>query len=378
MKQLTIAAALAVVLGLSMGAQSMAVAPAPSQQSTPKTSAHHPVKVSHPQGHPAKPSTVHPAKPTMVHPVVKRTTVRMSSVRTSTQSSTSVHRATMPTHPTQTHVTTRQTTVRRVVRQTSTWRVASQPLPEFAGRTRVEARTVAMSDDRVIVSMPNGTLRTLVAFREAGTDRDRLVFRDRDDTRAFRVVKVSTPVAHRVVLFARREAVERNPEVVVLHAVAPVQNEIVAVTPDNSLMPLALTSIEPLPFGQMAFVANDMVTPSFVPADITFVGQPVSIIGDLVTFLLPDGTTRTLVDTGLLPTIGTEVAVVENGQQVVNIEPAVTTFTGQVVAAQSPFVTFVMPNGTIRTLTTVQPVPAPGTQAIVVENGDRVTRMEVR
>jgi len=235
-----------------------------------------------------------------------------------------------------------------------------------------------MSDDRVIVSMPNGTLRTLVAFREAGTDRDRLVFRDRDDTRAFRVVKVSTPVAHRVVLFARREAIERNPEVIVLHAVAPVQNEIVAVTPDNSLMPLALTSIEPLPFGQMAFVANDMVTPSFVPADITFVGQPVSIIGDLVTFLLPDGTTRTLVDTGLLPTIGTEVAVVENGQQVVNIEPAVTTFTGQVVAAQSPFVTFVMPNGTIRTLTTVQPVPAPGTQAIVVENGDRVTRMEVR
>jgi hypothetical protein len=362
MKRSTIAAALALILGISIGAPSIAAPAAPPQQQD-NSSSHHTKKTQHAEAHPAK-----PAHPVVVHHTTVRTT---TVVRTRTQAS-SHHE--MPAHPVQTRTTTR-TVVRT---QTTSWRTVSQPVTTFAGRTRVVARAVAMSDDHVIVSMPNGSLRTLVAFRESGTDRDRrLVFRDKDDTRAFRIVRVSPPVAHRIVVFTRREEPERVPELTVLRAVAPVQDEFVAVAPDNTLVPLALTTIQPLPFGQVAFVASDVMPPMFVPADVTFIGQPVSIIGDLVTFLLPDGTTRTLVDTGPMPAIGTEVAVVENGQQVVSIAPAVTNFVGQVVAVQSPFVTFAMPNGAIRTLTTVQPIPAPGTRAIVFENGDRVTRVEV-
>jgi hypothetical protein len=65
----------------------------------------------------------------------------------------------------------------------------------------------------------------------------------------------------------------------------------------------------------------------------------------------------------------------ENGQQVVSFSPAVTNFVSQVVAVDNPFVTFVLPNGTMRTLTVVQAVPAPATQVMMFENGDRATRV---
>ncbi|HYK52645.1 MAG TPA: hypothetical protein VEV38_03860 [Candidatus Eremiobacteraceae bacterium] len=370
MKRSTIATALALLLGFSIGAPSLAAPTAPPQSSS---SSHHTKKTQHVQTHPAKPSEAHPA----VHPIaVHHTTVRTTTT-VRTHATVTTHHV-MPSRPATTRrvTTTRRTVVRKVVRTTS-WRTVSQPMTTFIGRERVEARAVALSDDHVIVSMPNGTMRTFVAFRESGADRDRqLVFRDRDDVRAFRIVKVSEPVVHRVIVFTRREEIEREPEIPVLRAIAPVQDEIVAVAPNDSLVPLALTTIQPLPFGQMAFVTDNVMPTTFVPTDVSFVGQPISVIGDLVTFMLPDGSTRTLVDTGPLPTIGTQVAVVENGQQIVSMEPAVTNFVGQVVAAQSPFVTFEMPNGTIRTLTTVQPIPVPGTRAVVFEDGDRVTRFE--
>ena len=368
MKRPTIATALVLLLGLSIGAPSMAAPTAPPQSS----SSHHTKKTQHVQTHPAMASTAHPA----AHPVVTHHTTARTT--TTVKPNATVTHHVMQSRPTMTHPTTiRQTVIHKVVRTTS-WSTVSQPMTTFVGRTRVVARAVALSDDHVIVSMPNGTMRTLVAFRESGADRDRrLVFRDRDNVRTFRIVKVSTPIAHRVVVFTRRDEIEREPEVAVLHAVAPVQDEIVAVAPNNSLVPLALTTIQPLPFGQVAFVTDSVMPTTFVPTDVSFVGQPISVIGDLVTFMLPDGSTRTLIDTGPLPTIGTQVAVVENGQQVVSIEPAVTNFVGQVVAAQSPFVSFAMPNGTIRTLTTVEPIPAPGTRTMVFENGDRVTRFEV-
>lgn len=364
MKRSTIATALALLLGISIGVPSMAAPTAPPQSSP---SSHHTKKTEH--------TTAHPTNP-MTHPIVTHHATVRSTTTVKTHATVTTHHV-MPARPVTKHVTT-TTVVHKVVRKTTVWRTVSQPMTAFAGRTRVVAHAIALSDDHVIVSMPNGTMRTLVAFRESGADRDRrLVFRDRDDVRTFRIVKVSTPIAHRVVVFARRDEVEREPEVAVLHAVAPVQDEIVAVSPTNSLVPLALTTVQPLPFGQVAFVTNNVMPTTLVPTDVSFVGQPINIIGNLVTFMLADGSTRTLVDTGPLPTIGTQVAVVENGQQIVSIEPAVTNFVGQVVAAQSPFVTFAMPDGTIRTLTTVEPVPVPGTRAVVFENGDRVTRFQV-
>jgi len=370
MKRLTIAAALALTLGVSFGTPSIAAPTAQPQQQN-SSSSHHAKKTPHAQAQPAKPPAAHPA-------AVRHATIRATTtVKTRTHASVSSNRVVQTRQVKTRTTTTRQTVVRRVVRKVS-WHSVSQPVTLFAGRTRVVARAVAVSSEHVIISMPNGSLRTLVAFSESGADRDRqLVFRDKDDMRAFRIVRVSPPVAHRIVVFARRETMEREPEVAVLHAVALVQDEIVAVAPDDSLVPLSLSAIQPLPFGQVAFVTIDVMPPTFAPAEVSFVGEPVSIIGDLVTFQLPDGTTRTLVDTGPLPEVGTEVAVVENGQQVVSIAPAVTNFVGQVVAEQSPFVTFVMPNGSIRTLTTVQPVPALGTRAVVFENGERVTRFQV-
>ena len=368
MKRSIIATALVLLLGASIGAPSTA-APAAPPQST--SSSHHTKKTQHTEAHPAQPSAAHPI---VVHHATVRTTTTVK-----THATVTTHHV-MPSRPVTNHVTTtRQTVVRKVVRKTTVWRTVSQPVTTFAGKTRVEGRAVAMSSEHVIVSMPNGSLRTLVAFRESSMDRDRrLVFRDKGDVRAFRIVEVSRPVAHRIVVFARREeAAERAPELTVLRSVAPVEDEFVEVAPDDTLVPLALTTIQPLPFGQVAFVTNDVMPTNFIPAEVTFVGQPISAIGDLVTFLLPDGSTRTLVDTGPMPTFGTEVAVVENGQQVVSIQPAVTNFVGQLVAVQSPFVTFAMPDGSIRTLTTVQSIPPLGARAVVFENGDRVTRFEV-
>jgi hypothetical protein len=58
-----------------------------------------------------------------------------------------------------------------------------------------------------------------------------------------------------------------------------------------------------------------------------------------VTFLLPDATTRTLVDFSALPAVGSDVVVLENRQEIVSFLPAVTNFVGQVVAVDDPFVT---------------------------------------
>jgi hypothetical protein len=175
----------------------------------------------------------------------------------------------------------------------------------------------------------------------------------------------------------RETTVERMPEVTVLRTFAANENEFMLMQPNNALVPFAVTAIEPLPFGEVALFGNDVLPPTFVPADVSFVGRPIGIVGDLVTFLLADGTTRTLVDTGPLPTIGSQIVAVENGQQLVTFSPAVTNFVGEVVTSQSPFVTFALPDGTLRTLTVVQALPAPGTRVVVFENGDRVERLEL-
>jgi len=368
----TYALALALMLVLSTGARSaaapMSASPKPAQG---KPVARHNVKTEHPVAHQA--------------PIATRAIeVRHTSVRTRTQSAVKTSTRTTPTRSmssnartTVIHRTvTRTVATHRTVRTTvTTWRPVSQPVPVFAGRNRVDARAVAFSPSHVIVAMPNGALRTFVAFREASPDRDRLAFRDRDRTRTFTIVKVSRPIEHRVVVFVRRDEPERLPEMTIAQALAPTQDEAMLVEPDNVLNPFAVTAIEPLPFGQMALFGNDIVPQAFAPAEVTFVGQPIGIVGNLVTFLLPDGTTRALVDNGLLPAIGTQVVVVENGTQVVSFSPAVTNFVGQVVAVQPPFVTFALPNGSLRTLTTTQALPMAGTRAVVFEDGDRVARI---
>lgn len=356
----TYALALALTLVLSTGARSVAATTNASPKPESKPVAHHHAKPEHPAAHPA---------PVATHAVeVRHATIRArtpSSVRTTSRTATTPHRT-----------VTRTIVTRRTVRTTVTvWRKVSQPVTAFAGRSRVAARAVAISPSHVIVAMPNGTLRTFVAFREASADRDRLVFRDRDQTRTFTVVKVSRPIAHRVVVFVRRDEPERLPETTMVQALAPTQDEVMLVQPNDVLDPFAVTAVEPLPFGQMALFGNDIVPQAFAPAEVTFVGRPIGVTGDLVTFLLPDGTTRTLVDNGPLPAMGTQVVVTENGSQIVSFSPAVTNFVGQVVAVQPPFVSFALPNGSVRTLTTTQTLPMPGTRAVVFENGDTVARI---
>ena len=179
-----------------------------------------------------------------------------------------------------------------------------------------------------------------------------------------------------IVVFANEVTVEREPETTFLQERTIDNNEVMLVEANGALVPFALTTIEPLPSQQVALIADDQLPQTFVPADVSFIGQVVSLVGNLVTFLLPDGTTRTLLDGGLLPAIGSQDVVVENGQQLVTIAPAVTNFVGQVVAADNGVASFALPNGTMRTLMVAEPVPAPGTRVVVVENGPRVVRLE--
>ena len=363
----TCALALASILVLSVGAQSAASQPGASPRpGESKTVIHHRMKAEHPIARPAKPMAAHSVQAHRAPIQTRPESSLRASQRTSTQRTQS--------HPAATRTSVTLHVMRKPV---AAWSEVSQPVTTFAGRTQVVGRAVAMSRSHVIVSMPNGALRTFVAFRESSVDRDRFAFRVRGETRTFTVVKVSRPIAHRVVVFADHEAVERMPELTMLRVVEPAQDEVMMIGPNGVLEPFAVTAIEPLPFGQVALFANDQLPQTFVPAEVTFVGRPISIVGDLVTFLLPDGTTRTLVDTGPLPAVGSEVVVVENGQQVMSLSPAVTNFVGQVVAGESPFVTVALPDGSLRTLTTVQTVPAPGTRAVIFENGDRVARFQL-
>ena len=364
----TMVVATALALSLTVGTSAMAdlsaATPKPHAAAAPSHHAHpvaaRPVRPmrEHPMpGHPmpAHPVVEHPARP--MHPVA----TRRAAIRPNTAHS---------------KVVVRRTTVTRTVTRTvTTWRDVSQPITTFQGRTRVVARAVAISNAHVIVRMPNDTLRTFVAFREANGDHDRIVVRERGETRTLRVMEVSRPVAHRIVVFTNEEVRERQPELTVLQAFAPTEDEVMVVQPNSVLEPFAVTAVQPLPFGQVATFGDNVIGPTFAPADVTFVGQVINVAGDLVTFMLPDGTTRTLVDMGPLPSIGTQLVVTENGQQVVGLSSANTNFTGQVIGDESPFVTFVLPNGTVRTLTMAQPLPAPGTRLVVFENGDRVERI---
>lgn len=270
----------------------------------------------------------------------------------------------------------RHTIVRHEIQKHITsQRIVTRSVETFSGRTRVIGRVTSIANSHVIVTLPNGTRRTFIAFRQEGFDRDRFVFRSNGVTRTFRVINVSRPIANRFVVVMNEVEVERVPELTVLRTVALDDDEVMFVEPTGVLVPFAVTAIEPLPGARVAIFGDDFIPETFVPANVTFVGQVVGIGGPMVTFLLPDGTTRTLFDPGVLPVMGSDVVVLENGSQVVSFSPAVTDFVGQVVAVDNPFVTFVLPNGTMRTLVVSQTVPAPGTRVLVFENGDRVDRL---
>lgn len=282
--------------------------------------------------------------------------------------------------------------------------VAVRHIETFRPNTRVFGRVTAINGSRVTVRLPNGSRRTfdsvgtlprigsnVVAyangeratrfddegrfFRTGELDRDRLVFRGpRDETQDFRIVRISHPIPHRIVFFANDEVLQSQPETVFLRSAAYDQDVVTIVEPNGALVPVAITQVQPLPGGQVMFIANDQVSPTFVPADVSFVGQVVSVVGNLVTFLLPDGSTRTLLDTGAIPSFGSEDVVFEDGQQVVGFEPAVTNFVGQVLAVDNGMTTFLLPDGTVRTLVVQGPQPFIGRRVVVYENGPVVER----
>ena len=245
------------------------------------------------------------------------------------------------------------------------------------GRTRVPARVVAITPARVIVRMPNGSLRRYIAFRTAVPDRDRItVAAGNGVERTFQVVRVSR-FENRVVVVTRELEVERTPEVSFVRGLADADDEVMLVEPNQVPVPFAVTTFQPLPNGEVALVADDQIPATVVPANITFVGRVQSEVGNMVTFGLPNGTTRTLLDPGPLPAIGSIMNVVEDGGQVLSLAPAVTNFLGQVVAAGNGFVTFELPNGATRTLLVPSPAPLPGTRVVVYEDGAKVTRLQV-
>ena len=257
------------------------------------------------------------------------------------------------------------------------WRHVSQPVPMYVGRRRVVAQVVSLSRTRAIVRLPNGTLRSYIALREGSADRDRLGFEDEGVQRTFVIRRVGVPIAHRVVVVADEDFVERVPELTVVRAVDRDDQELMLVEPRDEIVPFAVSEVQPLPGRRVAIIADDEIPQTFVPPTVSFVGRVIGLANNMVTFLLPDGTTRTLLDTGPLPTIGSQVAVVENGQQVVSLAPAVTNFVGQVVSVDNDLVTFAMPNGSLRALTVSQPAPVVGARVVVFENGEQVQRMLV-
>lgn len=376
----SIAIATMLALGIGTGVQA---APA-SGPATPRP--HRPLVVSHPATTPvrtmARPVAPMPAHPMPAHvaPLTRTVEPRRVEERTEPRPVTrdlerpaTVKRTTE--HPTTPTRNDERETRSRQLRERDAWHDMSQPVTVFEGRTRVSASAVALSNSHVIVRMPNGTLRTFVALREGRDDRDSIAVNEKGRVRTLRILDVTRPVAHRIVVFTSAQTTIVQPEMTALQAFAPASDQVMLVQPNDVLQPFAVTGIQPLPFGQVALFGNDMIGPTFAPADVTFEGQVIGVAGDMVTFLLPDGSTRTLADMGMLPAIGSQVVVTENGQEVVGVAPAVTNFTGQVIGAESPFVTFALPNGTVRTLTTVQPVPPLGTQTMVFENGPRVQRI---
>lgn len=303
---------------------------------------------------------------TKVQTVKVHQAVRMHQARTAS------HRV-VSSHP----VTRRALVTQARTRERNSWQPVSQRVATFAGRTRVVGQVVSLSNTHAIVRLPNGALRTFIALREESSEHERIVFDNGRGSRSFLVTHVSRPFAHRVVVVANEEVVERSPELTVLRAVDSDDQEIMLLEPQQTLVPFAVTTIEPLPSGRVALVAEDQIPQTFAVPTVSFIGQVIGVTNDLVTFLLPDGTTRTLVDLGSLPAVGSQVAVVENGQQVLSLSPAVTNFLGQVLSVDNNLVTFALPNGTLRTLTDVQAAPPPGTRVVVFENGAQVDRVLV-
>jgi hypothetical protein len=282
--------------------------------------------------------------------------------------------------------------------------VVARHFETFERGERVFGRVTSVSGSRVTVRLPNGSERVffsrvrptvgnnVVAFTRGSNamrfepedrffqtgeiDRDRVVFRSANSApETFRIVRVSRPFGHRVVFFANEDNFEGEPEVVFLRSAAFNQDVVTFVEPNGVLVPMAITQIQPLPGGQIAFLANDQVSPTFVPAQASFVGQVVSIVGNLVTFLLPDGSTRTLYDNGPFPNLGSQVVVYEDGSQVLGFQPAVTNFVGQVVGVDNGFTTFMLPDGSLRTLVVQEPPALIGSRVVVYENGPRVERI---
>jgi hypothetical protein len=239
-----------------------------------------------------------------------------------------------------------------------------------SARPQIGSSVVAFANgERAVRFEPEGSF-----FRTAVVEQNQLTFRVSNGvTRTFTIAEVSRPVADRVVFFTRPMFV--GSPTVFLQTASFDENEVMFVQPDGVLVPMGITGMQLLPGGQVAFFTTDLVGPTYVPPTLSFIGQVVGLAGNLVTFVTPDGQTFTLLDNGPLPAMGTEEVVYENGDAVVGFAPAVTTFQGQVVAVNGEETTFLMPDGTLRTLVLAQPAPVVGTRVVVFENGVQVQRI---
>jgi len=280
--------------------------------------------------------------------------------------------------------------------------MAVRHVETFSPGQRVLGRVTSVSGSNVTVRLPNGSSRTFASserprlgsnvvafangdrverfenegsfFRTAEADPRHWTFHLANGTvRTFDVVRISQPVANRMVFFVNQPVA--TAPVVFLQSAAFDQNVVDFVQPNGFLMPLGVTGLQLLPGGQIAFFTDEAVTPTFVSPTMSFVGQVVGVNGDLVAFAMPDGNVVTLVDPGVLPPLGADLMVFENGNQVVGLEPAVTSFQGQVVAVDNEDTTFLLPDGTMRTLVLTQPAPVVGTRVTVAESGLTVERI---
>jgi hypothetical protein len=280
--------------------------------------------------------------------------------------------------------------------------MAVRHVETFSPGQRVLGRVTSVSGSNVTVRLPNGSSRTFASaerprlgsnvvafangdraerfenegtfFRTAQADPRHWTFHLANGTvRTFDVVRISEPVANRMVFFVNQPVA--TAPAVFLQSAAFDQNVVDFVQPNGFLMPLGVTGLQLLPGGQVAFFTDEALSPTFVSPTMSFVGQVVGVNGDLVAFAMPDGNVVTLVDPGALPPLGADLMVFENGNQVVGLEPAVTTFQGQVVAVDNEDTTFLLPDGTMRTLVVTQPEPVVGTRVTVAENGLTVERI---
>ncbi|MBV8367089.1 MAG: hypothetical protein JO194_11405 [Candidatus Eremiobacteraeota bacterium] len=331
----------------------------------------------------AKANTTHAA--TVTH-TARSMTRPVSTTRTAhgaTRMSPPMHPAALP-HPFVKHV------------------VAVRHVESFSPGQRVFGRVTSVNGSKVTVRLPNGSTRTFVSssrpgvgsrvvafangdraerfenegsfFRTAEADPRHWTFRlANGTTQTFNVVRISQPVANRMVFFVD-QPVAMTP-VTFLQSAAFDQNTVDFIQPNGFLLPLGVTGIQLLPGGQLAFFTDQSLAQSYYAPTVSFVGQVVGVNGDMVAFATPDGNVVTLVDPGALPPLGANVVVYENGNQVVGLQPAVTTFQGQVVAVNNNDTTFLMPDGTMRTLVYNQPAPVVGTRVTVSENGLTVERI---